>query len=139
MTSYSQSFTIRFTSRTILVAVMADPEEILRSSRCPVTRTLTCVPPISTTRILLGFCATAVIALSPAAQRIQCVQSRDCYLTAEAQRAQRAQRKPFIVNLCALCVSAAMLVIVFFPQLPEQCYVSSGMLRKPLVLAERFE
>jgi hypothetical protein len=32
-----------------------------------------------------------------------------------------------------------MLVIVFFPQLPEQCYVSSGMLRKPLVLAERFE
>src|SRR5579863_3050790 len=66
-TSYSQSFTRRFISRTILAAVMAELEGILRSSRCPVTRTLTCVPPTSITRILLGFLA-AVITFSARGQ-----------------------------------------------------------------------
>jgi hypothetical protein len=42
------------TSRTILVAVRAEPEGILRSSRCPVTRTFTCVPPTSNGH-LVGF------------------------------------------------------------------------------------
>jgi hypothetical protein len=52
----------RDTGQTV---VIAEPEGILRFSRCPVTRTVTSVPPTSATRILSRFCAAAVIALSP--------------------------------------------------------------------------
>ena len=40
------------------------PEGILRSWRCPVTRTLTCVPPTSTTRIFVRLGAADIIARS---------------------------------------------------------------------------
>src|SRR5579859_1061793 len=56
-TSYGQSFTRFFTWRTILAAVIVGPEGISRRSFCPLARTLTWVPPTSTTRTLRGFLA----------------------------------------------------------------------------------
>src|ERR1017187_3168524 len=62
--SYCQLLVRRLTLRTILAAVIFEPDGILRSSRCPVAITLTWVPPTSITRTLLTFWEAAVIASS---------------------------------------------------------------------------
>src|SRR5215471_21796931 len=53
-TSYCQSAVSFFTPATMARGVSRGPESIVRFNVCPVTSSLTRVPPTSTTRILLG-------------------------------------------------------------------------------------
>src|SRR5713226_4652119 len=65
-----QSLTHSLTTRTILPAVIAGPEGILRGSFCPVASSLMFVPPTSITRTLGVFAACALfISVAPMVSR----------------------------------------------------------------------